>query len=94
MEDLEESIKRAEANPNDDMSKTNLDYYGYTKEEHKMIDETKKILHDNSLNISVTCVRVPIFHCHSEVVSVDFAESVNVDEVIKIFSKYHFIFFI
>lgn len=60
---------------------------GYTKEEHKMIDETKKILHDNSLNISVTCVRVPIFHCHSEVVSVDFAESVNVDEVIKIFSS-------
>jgi len=35
MEDLEQSIKRAEANPNDDMSKMNLDYYGYTKEEQE-----------------------------------------------------------
>jgi len=35
MDDLEQTIKRAEANPNDDMSKMNLDYYGYTKEEQE-----------------------------------------------------------
>ena len=39
---------------------------GYTKEEIKMINETKKILHDNDLKITATTVRVPVLNCHSE----------------------------
>ena len=60
---------------------------GYTKEEHKMINETKKILHDYNLSISATCVRVPVFYCHSEVVSVDFEEDVDIQEVLSLFSE-------
>ena len=58
---------------------------GYTKEEHKMINETRKILHDNNLKISATCVRVPIYYCHSEVVSVDLEDEINVNEIIEVF---------
>ena len=57
---------------------------GYTKEEHKMINETKKILHDSELNISATCVRVPVFYCHSESVSVDFEDDVDLNDVISV----------
>lgn len=60
---------------------------GYTKEEHKMINETRKILHDNDLNISATCVRVPVFYCHSEAVSVDFEDDVDLDNVITSFKN-------
>ena len=60
---------------------------GYTKEEHKMINETKKILHDDNLLISATCVRVPVFYCHSEVVSVDFEEEIEIEEVVDVFKN-------
>ncbi len=60
---------------------------GYTKEEHKMINETKKILHDNTLSISATCVRVPVYMCHSEVVSVDFENEVDIEKVLNLFSN-------
>ena len=58
---------------------------GYTKEEHKMINETKKILHDDNLLISATCVRVPVFYCHSEAVSVDFEDEIDIEEVVNVF---------
>lgn len=45
---------------------------GYTKEEEKMIKETKKIFGDNSLKITATTVRVPVFHGHSESINVEF----------------------
>ncbi|MDD4316835.1 MAG: aspartate-semialdehyde dehydrogenase, partial [Clostridia bacterium] len=45
---------------------------GYTKEEQKMIFETKKILGDESLRITATTVRVPVFHGHSESINVEF----------------------
>ena len=45
---------------------------GYTKEEIKMIEETKKIFHDKSLRITATTVRVPVFHGHSESINVEF----------------------
>ena len=45
---------------------------GYTKEEIKMIEETKKIFHDNDLRITATTVRVPVFHGHSESINVEF----------------------
>ncbi|NMA95414.1 MAG: aspartate-semialdehyde dehydrogenase [Clostridiales bacterium] len=45
---------------------------GYTKEEMKMIDETKKILGDDTLKITATTVRVPIFNSHSESINIEF----------------------
>ena len=45
---------------------------GYTKEEIKMIEETKKIFHDKDLRITATTVRVPVFHGHSESINVEF----------------------
>ena len=47
---------------------------GSTKEEWKMVAETKKIMHLPDLKISATCVRVPVLRCHSESINVEFAE--------------------
>ncbi len=54
---------------------------GYTKEEEKMIFETKKILNDRSLKITATCVRVPVYYGHSESINVEFAKPVTLDGV-------------
>jgi len=53
---------------------------GYTKEEHKMMDETRKIMGDETLKISATCVRVPVSGGHSEAVTVEFEHAVQVEE--------------
>tara|TARA_Y100001936_G_scaffold103680_1_gene101920 strand:+ start:301 stop:1314 length:1014 start_codon:yes stop_codon:yes gene_type:complete len=53
---------------------------GSTKEEKKMVDETKKIL-DQSIEVSATCVRVPVFIGHSEAVNIEFDSNINLDEV-------------
>ena len=53
---------------------------GYTKEEMKMVWETHKMFHDDSIRISATCVRVPVFRCHSEAVSVEFARDLSPEE--------------
>lgn len=52
---------------------------GYTKEEMKMVNETKKIL-DPSISVSATCVRVPVFTCHSEAVNIEFESPISADE--------------
>src|SRR6187399_3669171 len=52
---------------------------GYTKEEWKMVVETKKIL-DPKIKLSATCVRVPVFVGHSEAVNVEFENPISVDE--------------
>jgi len=57
---------------------------GYTKEEMKMINETRKIIGDDSLMITATCVRVPVYVGHSEVVTVDFAEKISAAEATEI----------
>ena len=57
---------------------------GYTKEETKMIEETKKILHRNDLYITATCVRVPVFNCHSESINVEFYRNFTIDNVKQI----------
>ena len=44
---------------------------GYTKEEAKMLHETRKILHDDAIQVSATCVRVPVFRSHSEAVHIE-----------------------
>ena len=54
---------------------------GYTKEEMKLVRETKKILSDNSINVTATAVRVPIVGGHSEAVNVEFSEDFDVKEV-------------
>ena len=53
---------------------------GSTKEEKKMVDETKKIL-DQSIEVSATCVRVPVFIGHSESVNLEFESNINIEEV-------------
>jgi aspartate-semialdehyde dehydrogenase len=52
---------------------------GFTKEEWKMVAETKKIL-DPKIKLTATCVRVPVFVGHSEAVNVEFAEPITADE--------------
>lgn len=59
---------------------------GYTKEEMKMFNETKKIMHEPELNVSAMCVRVPVMRAHSEAVWVETSEPVSVDQARKAFS--------
>jgi len=54
---------------------------GYTKEEMKMVWETKKILGDDSIQVNATCVRVPVFYSHSEAVHFETRTPITVDEV-------------
>lgn len=60
---------------------------GYTKEEHKMINETKKILGKPSLNITATTVRVPVENCHGESINVEFENDFNLEEIFNILSN-------
>jgi aspartate-semialdehyde dehydrogenase len=50
---------------------------GYTKEELKMVNETRKILRDDSINASATCVRVPVYRGHSEAINVEFHQKAD-----------------
>jgi aspartate-semialdehyde dehydrogenase len=54
---------------------------GYTKEEYKMIHETKKIMGDDTIKLTATCVRVPVFGGHSESVNIEFEKSFTLEEV-------------
>lgn len=54
---------------------------GYTKEEVKMIEETKKILDDDSIKITATCARVPVKNSHSESINIEFREDFDILEV-------------
>lgn len=53
---------------------------GYTKEEWKMVQETRKIMHAPELPISSTCVRVPVYICHSEAVHVEFKRPLPLEQ--------------
>jgi aspartate-semialdehyde dehydrogenase len=57
---------------------------GYTKEENKLINETRKILNDNSIQITSTAVRVPIEICHGESVNIEFEDDYKLEEVFSI----------
>ncbi len=57
---------------------------GYTTEEMKMLNETRKILDDQSILVSATCVRIPISYCHSEAVVVEFERSLSPEEAKEI----------
>jgi len=60
---------------------------GYTKEEIKMVNETKKIMGDESIRVTATTVRVPVMGGHSESVNVEFKNEFDLDEVKKIISE-------
>ena len=59
---------------------------GYTKEEWKMVAETKKIL-DPKIRLTATCVRVPVFIGHSEAVNIEFEKPISVDEAREVQRK-------
>ena len=57
---------------------------GYTKEEIKMINETQKILHDDSIKITATAVRVPVLNCHAESINIELEKPYELDDVVKL----------
>ena len=61
---------------------------GYTKEEHKMIDETRKILKKPDLPITATTVRVPVVNSHSESINIELENDFNLDEVKQLLSDF------
>ena len=61
---------------------------GYTKEEHKIIDETRKILHKSDLPITATAVRVPVINCHGESINVEFENDFDLYDVKILLQNY------
>jgi aspartate-semialdehyde dehydrogenase len=60
---------------------------GYTKEEAKMQDEARKIMHSPALRVSATCVRVPVYRAHSVAVTAEFQRPLSVEQAREILSK-------
>jgi len=60
---------------------------GYTKEEMKMVHETRKIMGDNSIRLTATTVRVPVFRCHSESLNIETEKKITANEVRAVLSK-------
>lgn len=61
---------------------------GYTTEEQKLIDETRKILEDQTIMVTATVVRIPVVGGHSEAVNVEFANEFNLDELRTLISQF------
>jgi len=59
----------------------------YTKEEWKMVEETRKIMHAPDIAISATCVRVPVFIGHGEAIHVEFSQSMSTDKARRILAQ-------
>lgn len=57
---------------------------GYTKEEMKMINETHKILGDETIKVTATTVRVPVFDSHSESINIEFEKPFELEEVVRV----------
>lgn len=57
---------------------------GYTKEEMKMVNETRKILHESDMKITATAVRVPVFSSHSESINVEFENQFDLNELVDV----------
>jgi len=58
----------------------------YTKEEMKMVNETKKIMEDESIQVTATCVRVPVFFAHSESINIETEKKITRDQAREILS--------
>lgn len=61
---------------------------GYTKEEHKMINETRKVLHSSNLPITATTVRVPIKNCHGESINVELENTFDIYDIKILFQNF------
>ncbi|MBI4309956.1 MAG: aspartate-semialdehyde dehydrogenase [Candidatus Omnitrophica bacterium] len=59
----------------------------YTKEEMKMVNETRKIFHDSSIAVSATCVRVPVFNSHSESVNIETEKKITRAKAFQLLSR-------
>ena len=59
---------------------------GYTKEEMKMVWETRKIMEDESIEVNPTCVRIPVFYGHSEAVHLETARKISASEVRELYA--------
>lgn len=70
--------------PQIDVFKDNL----YTKEEMKMIDETKKIMSDDSMRITATTIRVPVYRSHAESVNVEFEDEISVKKAREVLAAF------
>jgi aspartate-semialdehyde dehydrogenase len=57
---------------------------GYTTEEQKLVDETRKILEDQTIQVTATVVRIPVVGGHSEAVNIEFEKDFNIDDVISL----------
>lgn len=60
---------------------------GYTKEEYKMVNETKKIMMDESIAVTATCVRVPVWYGHSESVNIQTKKKISAEEAKQLLSR-------
>jgi aspartate-semialdehyde dehydrogenase len=61
---------------------------GYTTEEQKLIDETRKILEDQTIQVTATVVRIPVVGGHSEAVNIEFEKDFVIEEVIKMLNEF------
>ena len=60
---------------------------GYTSEEMKLLNETRKIMGDPSINVTMTCVRVPVFCAHSEAVNIETERKLTADQARALLAK-------
>lgn len=60
---------------------------GYTKEEMKMVNETRKIFHDESIKITATAARVPVFYSHCESINVELKSDFNLEDIFSIYKN-------
>lgn len=60
---------------------------GYTKEELKMVNETKKILNDDAVQLTATCVRIPVMGGHSESINIECSHPIAIDELKAMLSQ-------
>jgi len=61
--------------------------YGYTEEEWKLVNETRKIMEDERIAVTATCVHMPVFNSHSEVVTLETEKKIEVEKVKEILSN-------
>ncbi|MCB9748279.1 MAG: aspartate-semialdehyde dehydrogenase, partial [Candidatus Omnitrophica bacterium] len=59
----------------------------YTKEEMKMVNETRKIMHDDHIGVTATCVRVPVVRAHSESVNIETENKITREKAIELLNK-------
>jgi aspartate-semialdehyde dehydrogenase len=61
---------------------------GYTTEEQKLLDETRKILEDQTIRVTATVVRIPVVGGHSEAVNIEFEKDFNIEDVIQLLNQF------